>query len=934
MQDARQLSYQEMSLDQSGSIMSRDAKAHLRKLHGYCITCLGVPTLLVEIHRSKMNPLWLSKKKRSVPGETYNGMCLRCNPSLDPQSVTTAACAVAAAPSPSSSTRSLESAPPRRSRSNDEGMGVNAASTHSRGSMRNSNRHSIELFDTQSLSSTSNIRASNNTAETDNRTIASASTSDASVTTAESRNSRPKTAPNSVQSEIYGTQASMLRSAGSANAQPRPFPPAAESTRSLDNADNNRSTGNVARRTPPQRCYSEATGAMASTSVRGADRLSNLQNSNNDRNDDSRQRSSRHQMPPRPESGRSLASKGNLSNRSLSSSQHLSSSVLSHSSGDNNNNRKSYSSIGGESASFERESSLETKPSSVQRTDSKASASITAADTSLPATVETTSLVDSTKSFYKGSRPNRGGTRASSNSNIDGTGMVPPIVQTSALADAAPLLGISTLSLDTTASYPQLTPGVSRSESGTTVVTRLTRASDAHSVDSSGRDGDVQEEPDNKPSTSNTAPPTEHLSPPTLTPGNNGDKFGDSDSASTSNHLKEAGQTESPDCSDTNEAPADGDEAVHDLRAMIQVMKNNEDLGLVTEIIVSYMDAHVANEKVQLYSLEVMAELFEDAVTDSAVLVSKIVRAMETFSSSVDIQISGCKVVGSLASNVNNGTILVRTGVCKLVYRTFQQDQKHHELVSNAFASLRVLSSLSSQARRDLRNLDDASENICQAMRTHPANIDIQRDGCALLSNISVDVEKNAVSSVGEFVLGAVVGAINAHRNDETVVTSACFALKNFMYEHTNLRTARRVGNIFDTLQHASLRGCDDAIVVLEKLQISRAEDESFEEQALQSLRALVEIRAADKQLVEEVLDVMKNFDWSVTIIESGVAILKSLVESSDLHKEALRESEAPARLRHYLDRVPSGTSEDVRLLLELTGREARTCIGEEKVME
>ena len=76
--DAVKLSYNEMTVDPSGSIMSREVKLEWRQKLGYCTTCTERPNLLFTFKRSRMNPLWKIKEPRSVPGECDKGVCLRC----------------------------------------------------------------------------------------------------------------------------------------------------------------------------------------------------------------------------------------------------------------------------------------------------------------------------------------------------------------------------------------------------------------------------------------------------------------------------------------------------------------------------------------------------------------------------------------------------------------------------------------------------------------------------------------------------------------------------------------------------------------------------------------------------------------------------------------------------------------------------------------
>ena len=81
----QELSYNEMTVGANGSVMDKREKAALRKRHGFCVECMGIPVELYMIKKSRMNPLWVTKEPRDVPGVCLDGVCLVCHPELDPQ---------------------------------------------------------------------------------------------------------------------------------------------------------------------------------------------------------------------------------------------------------------------------------------------------------------------------------------------------------------------------------------------------------------------------------------------------------------------------------------------------------------------------------------------------------------------------------------------------------------------------------------------------------------------------------------------------------------------------------------------------------------------------------------------------------------------------------------------------------------------------------
>ena len=75
---ASDLSYATEAFDRSGAIMSHEQKREMRGKLGYCMTCPGVPVLLFDVKRSRLNPLWTTKQPLTVDGQCRNGHCLKC----------------------------------------------------------------------------------------------------------------------------------------------------------------------------------------------------------------------------------------------------------------------------------------------------------------------------------------------------------------------------------------------------------------------------------------------------------------------------------------------------------------------------------------------------------------------------------------------------------------------------------------------------------------------------------------------------------------------------------------------------------------------------------------------------------------------------------------------------------------------------------------
>ncbi|GKY96874.1 hypothetical protein MPSEU_000646500 [Mayamaea pseudoterrestris] len=335
------------------------------------------------------------------------------------------------------------------------------------------------------------------------------------------------------------------------------------------------------------------------------------------------------------------------------------------------------------------------------------------------------------------------------------------------------------------------------------------------------------------------------------------------------------------------------EQIVYDLRSLIDGMKG-EDVAFLAEILLGSMEANEQHQGVQAYCLEAMADIFQDAVTESTALVSKIVSVMKAFAASLTIQRNGCKVLSALAGNANNCVVLIRAKACETIADALSRNIGDAALVEVAIGGLRKLST-SWEARVKLLN-QHISDRVAEAMQCHANVADIQRDGCALLSNVAVDGEKRRVCVVSLDILEATVASIKSHSQEATVVQSACFALKNFTYDATNLRSLTKVHGVFEVLHAAAcqeLDDCEDCFVVLERIQLARAEDESLEEQALEAMLKLTD--------VAEIVGAMRKMEWSAKVIAQGFELLTPLAAQAN-HKEDLEKKEIHAQLFGFIE--------------------------------
>ncbi|KAI2511936.1 hypothetical protein MHU86_2452 [Fragilaria crotonensis] len=270
----------------------------------------------------------------------------------------------------------------------------------------------------------------------------------------------------------------------------------------------------------------------------------------------------------------------------------------------------------------------------------------------------------------------------------------------------------------------------------------------------------------------------------------------------------------------------------------------------------------------------------------NAGLAVDIIRAMKSHRRSKKVQENACGCLWSLSVSQLNRPALAHAGAVKLLFRTLEDFIEDEDVLEVIFGSLRTLS-----PDKDVRDAIVpllGARRVCRAMGKHRSSTAIQRDGCAFLSNVSVDMDNQMVSTVHNDELAAVVRALGDHLRNESVVSSACFALKNYTYEEKNLRNLRRFEEVIPLLEDASKYSTKaeirlDANEIIERIQLSGQEDDALEEIAYSSLRdAMQSPRMTADQAVETIRDVMKQYEWSEKLLVFGLGSLLSLSRQSE----------------------------------------------------
>jgi hypothetical protein len=347
----------------------------------------------------------------------------------------------------------------------------------------------------------------------------------------------------------------------------------------------------------------------------------------------------------------------------------------------------------------------------------------------------------------------------------------------------------------------------------------------------------------------------------------------------------------------------------------------------VADVILGTMREYTSQEQIQTYCLRAIWDLCKDDQKQKQYVMQagateSIMRALRNFSDSLLVQEKGCGAIWSLGVNSHNRVVLVRAGACERVVTAMKKFMMTETLVRTAIGALRTLSP-ELEARDAFKPLK-ASEITAKAMMHHRSSVSIQRDGCAFLSNCAVNIEKQFVAVVPLEELDAVVQAMANHREEVSVMQGACFALKNYTFEEKNCRSLRLCEGLDELVAHASMfvasPSCpEDANDILERMQLSRAADESIEDQAQISLFTLIESQGNSPQ-AQPVLEFIRSYDWSPRLISTGLQCFRRMCSEDDTQLTRIIEILADIiRLVNQNERAADAVEEACQLVATLS---------------
>ncbi len=357
---------------------------------------------------------------------------------------------------------------------------------------------------------------------------------------------------------------------------------------------------------------------------------------------------------------------------------------------------------------------------------------------------------------------------------------------------------------------------------------------------------------------------------------------------------------------------------IEPIRAMLSEMKcvGKE---IFMESILTVMESNQSDLQVQAYGLVTIKDELEydddyddddGSMHDSFVTLNatrRVLEAMRTFPASVVIQETGCTILLMIASYDENRISLIESAACKVLQRAIEINCRETSIVEKCFSTLRILST-ETEGRNSMLQLN-ISNSVVAAMQYNISCVPIQQDGCAIISNLTINILNNSVALVSLDEIAVIVEAMQVHHNDEAVMASACFALKNFTYNEQNLRSMNRSNNILEGLEDAALQFDSLSITASqtsEKLYLSQAEDESLVDHAYNELMRTISTQSHDPEIMAVIIESLRKFKWSSTHVGACLKKLKPLALTSQPHLQAFLESMTLKELRELNTDFPS----------------------------
>ena len=329
--------------------------------------------------------------------------------------------------------------------------------------------------------------------------------------------------------------------------------------------------------------------------------------------------------------------------------------------------------------------------------------------------------------------------------------------------------------------------------------------------------------------------------------------------------------------------PVNEDAIVQDLGSLFWDLQVDGNYDVAIDILLEAMREYSSASRVQDFCLSTIWDLGKDnARFRTSIMATKapddILLCMKHNLDNASIQEQACGALWALAVDQDSRSIIVQAGAMPRVIKSIANHRSHENVIRAAMGCIRTLSP-EPEARVSIGILDGI-KHVCAAMRMYRSVVSIQVDGCAFLSNVAVDLDKQLVALATDEEIEVIVEALAAHRTDPTVTAGACFALKNYTYDERNLRKLMKIPNVKALLEDVArfeteIGSQPYAACLLERFNSCTGEDVALEDEIVNSL---VESYKSGSEAILRVLDVMADYEWSTKVTAAVLRCLSTLV--------------------------------------------------------
>eukprot|EP00172_Hildenbrandia_rubra_P003234 Plantae.Rhodophyta-Hildenbrandia_rubra.ctg4918.p1 GENE.Plantae.Rhodophyta-Hildenbrandia_rubra.ctg4918~~Plantae.Rhodophyta-Hildenbrandia_rubra.ctg4918.p1 ORF type:complete len:466 (-),score=70.48 Plantae.Rhodophyta-Hildenbrandia_rubra.ctg4918:2264-3661(-) len=340
---------------------------------------------------------------------------------------------------------------------------------------------------------------------------------------------------------------------------------------------------------------------------------------------------------------------------------------------------------------------------------------------------------------------------------------------------------------------------------------------------------------------------------------------------------KKSAFVESSDSADTYKtAISEADVAQENqFRAIVlEVLEDAENSALVTDTIVSCLKLAI---KEQVIPVELKNDFAEQ---DGVNLVIKVARKGI---GNRDIQVCVHKVICALS--VDDTCIRERVGELQgiqLIIHAMLKYKQDVELLSGAMLTLLNLTPCI--GNRALIGNFFGIEVTLSSMKMFQDECNLQRNGCALLANVTCSHQANKEIIVGVGGVKSILRAMKKCKHDSLVSFWGCLALRNLAYQYPEAKS--KIG----------LQGGIRAILIA---LVTFKEDTDIQEQGCAALRNIAEgneenqMGFVEMRGLEVLVRCMKRFRTIYYVHENSVALMKSIVKIDPLVAEKIASAGA-----------------------------------------